>query len=171
MNNYRFFWPLAVLIFLSVSFTGCSMQPYGTAQGSGSLSSLEAYRMGRELPSGDSGPMKDIRFDFDRYSLTADSQDALKRNAEWLKKHPWAQVQIEGHADDRGTSEYNLALSAKRAEVAKDYLVALGVSPDRLSTVSYGEELPVCRERSEGCWEKNRRAHFPVVTAEVGSAS
>jgi peptidoglycan-associated lipoprotein len=114
--------------------------------------------------------MKDIQFDFDRYTLSADSQEVLQRNAEWLKDNPWAQVQIEGHADDRGTSEYNLALGAKRAEAAKAYLVAQGVSPERLSTISYGEELPVCRERAEGCWQRNRRAHSAIVTIEVGSA-
>lgn len=170
MDNHRFFWPLVGLICLTFSFAACSPQPYGMSQGLNSRSSLEAYRMGQELPSSQSGPMKDIQFDFDRYTLSADSQEILQRNAEWLKDNPWAQVQIEGHADERGTSEYNLALGAKRAEAAKDYLVAQGVSPERLSTISYGEELPVCREQVEGCWQRNRRAHSAIVTVELGSA-
>jgi peptidoglycan-associated lipoprotein len=171
MDNNRFFWPLVGLIFLTFSFAACSPQPYGTSQGSDSRSSLEAYRTGKDLPTGESGPMNDVLFAFDRYSLSPDSQEVLKRNAEWLKDNPWAQVQIEGHADERGTSEYNLALGAKRAEATKDYLVAQGVSPDRLSTISYGEELPVCRQNTEGCWQRNRRAHSAIVTVEVGSAT
>ena len=111
------------------------------------------------------------QFAFDRYTLSPYGQEVLKRNAEWLKDNPWAEVQIEGHADDRGTSEYNLALGAKRAEAAKDYLVALGVSPERLSTISYGEELPVCRDKVEGCWQRNRRAHSAIVTAEAESST
>ncbi len=88
----------------------------------------------------------------------------LKANAEWLKANPSARVEIEGHADERGTNEYNLALGAKRAQAAKDYLVTLGISAERLSTVSYGEETPVCREHTEGCWQRNRHDRFVVIT-------
>lgn len=171
MDNTRFFWPLAGLIFLTFSFTACSSGPVGTWLGSDSSSSLEAFRMGGKMPSGQSGPMNDIQFAFDSYALSSDSQEVLQSNAEWLRGNPWAQAQIEGHADERGTTGYNLALGAKRAEAAKDYLVTLGVSPDRLSTISYGEELPVCGEDSEMCWQKNRRAHSAIVTAEVESST
>jgi len=73
-------------------------------------------------------------------------------------------VEIEGHCDERGTVEYNLALGAKRAGAAKEYLVALGVAADRLSTISYGEELPLCTDHGEDCWQRNRRAHLVVVS-------
>lgn len=124
-------------------------------------SSLEALWQGKSpAPS----PLKDIYFDFDRYDLRADARVSLKANADWLKTNPSAKVQIEGHADERGTNEYNLALGAKRAQTAKDYLVTLGISAERLSTISYGEELPVCREHTEECWQRNRHDRFVVIT-------
>lgn len=129
-------------------------------------SSLEAARRGQApAPS----PLKDIFFDFDRYDLRADDREVLKANAGWLKANASARVEIEGHADERGTNEYNLALGAKRAQSAKDYLVTLGISKERLSTISYGEELPVCKENNEGCWQKNRRARFVVIPARPAS--
>ena len=78
-------------------------------------------------------------------------------------------MEIEGHCDERGTNEYNLALGAKRAQAAKDYLTTLGISKERLSTISYGEELPVCKEHNDECWQKNRRAHFVIVSARPAS--
>jgi peptidoglycan-associated lipoprotein len=87
----------------------------------------------------------------------------LRANADWLKKNSNARVEIEGHCDDRGTSEYNLALGAKRAQAAREYLVTLGVAAARLSTISYGEEIPVCKEATESCWQQNRRARFVIV--------
>ncbi|HXG51622.1 MAG TPA: peptidoglycan-associated lipoprotein Pal [candidate division Zixibacteria bacterium] len=126
-----------------------------------SASSLDALRRGEAAAE---GPLKDIHFAFDRYDLSPAARDILKANAAWLKANPSARVQIEGHCDERGTNEYNLALGAKRAEAAKNYLVSLGIAAGRLSTVSYGEEIPVCKEHNEGCWQKNRRARF-VVTA------
>ena len=116
-----------------------------------------------------SDALKDIHFDFDQYSLRSDARDTLKANAAWLKQNPSATVQIEGHCDDRGTNEYNLALGAKRAQAAKDYLVSLGVPSERLSTISYGEELPVCREQNEDCWQKNRRDRFVVASGRAPS--
>ncbi|MFQ5849259.1 MAG: peptidoglycan-associated lipoprotein Pal [Candidatus Binatia bacterium] len=136
-------------------------------------SSLEAFREGKEIPSAVPGslsePLKDIYFEFDRYTLRSDARVTLEANAEWLKANPSVRIEIEGHADERGTNEYNLALGARRAQSAKDYLVTLGVSPDRLSTISYGEELPVCREKTEECWQTNRRAHFVMITVRPSS--
>ena len=136
-------------------------------------SSLEAFRRGRELPSvpptSRSSALKDIQFDFDRYSLRPDARETLKGNAAWLNANPSARAEIEGHADERGTNEYNLALGARRAQATKEYLTTLGVSSDRLSTISYGEELPVCKEKTEGCWNKNRRVHFVITTVRPSS--
>lgn len=100
------------------------------------------------------------------YDLRADARATLKTNGEWLKANSAIRVQIEGHADERGTNEYNLALGTKRAQAAKDYLVTLGISAGRLSTISYGEEIPVCREPTEDCWQKNRRGRFVVSPAK-----
>jgi peptidoglycan-associated lipoprotein len=93
----------------------------------------------------------------------------LKGNAEWLKRNPAVRVAIEGHCDERGTNEYNLALGANRAQAAKDYLVTLGVAAERLSTISYGEEVPVCTEKTEDCWQRNRRDRFVVTSAPPAS--
>lgn len=110
-----------------------------------------------------SGPLKDVYFGYDRFDLSSDARAILKANADWLKANPSARVQIEGHCDERGTVEYNLALGSKRAQSAKDYLETLGIAAARLSVISYGEEIPVCRESTESCWEKNRRARFVVT--------
>ena len=128
-------------------------------------SSLDALQRGESTATPASSPLKDVYFDFDRYDLRADSREILKANSAWLKTNPSAQVQIEGHCDERGTTEYNVALGSRRAESVKDYLVTLGTSADRLSTISYGEEVPVCREQAEECWQKNRRVRFVVQPA------
>jgi peptidoglycan-associated lipoprotein len=110
-----------------------------------------------------SSPLKDVFFDFDRYDLSSDARGTLRANADWLKSNPSARVEIEGHCDERGTNEYNLALGAKRAQASRDYLATLGIAADRLSTTSYGEEIPVCREQTESCWKQNRRARFVMI--------
>lgn len=125
-------------------------------------SSLEALQRGESTATPASSPLKEIYFDFDRYDLRSDARETLKANAGWLKTNLSAIVQIEGHCDERGTTEYNLALGAKRAQAAKDYLVALGVAAERLSTISYGKELPACTEHTEACWQRNRRDRFVI---------
>ncbi len=132
-------------------------------------SSLEAQRKGETTATPASSPLKEVYFDFDKYDLRQDARETLKANSDWLKANSAARVEIEGHCDERGTSEYNLALGAKRAQAAKDYLVTLGVSADRLSTISYGEELPVCKEHTEECWQQNRRDRFVIITARPAS--
>jgi len=122
-------------------------------------SSLDANREGKPPAS---GPLKDVYFDFDQYNLRADARDTLKLNSGWLKNNAAAQVEVEGHCDERGTGEYNLALGAKRAQTAKDYLVTLGIPAGRISTISYGKELPICQEHTEECWQKNRHDRFVV---------
>ncbi len=105
---------------------------------------------------------EDIYFDFDKSTLTPAAQDSLLRKAEWLRENPDATVTIEGHCDERGTNEYNLALGDRRAESAKAFLADLGIDPARLTTISYGEERPVDPRSTEEAWAKNRRAHFVV---------
>jgi len=136
--------------------------PQAAAKSKAPASSLEARREGKAPAA---GPLKDIYFDFDRYDLKPDARATLKANADWLKANPSARAEIEGHCDERGTNEYNLALGAKRAQAARDYLITLGIAKERLSTKSYGEELPVCKEQNEGCWQKNRRDRFVVIPA------
>ena len=109
------------------------------------------------------GPLGDIYFNFDSAALSEKARATLRSNADWLKASAKARIQIEGHCDDRGTAEYNVALGAKRAQAAKDYLATLGVAANRMSTISYGEEIPVCKENNEDCWAKNRRARFVVA--------
>jgi len=137
-------------------------QPVPVPGSAPSTSSLEAFQRGESTATPASSPLKEVYFDFDRYDLRADARETLKANGEWLKANPAAVVEIEGHCDERGTNEYNMALGAKRAQAAMDYLTTLGVAATRLSTISYGEELPVCTERTEECWAKNRRDRFVI---------
>ncbi|MCY4442077.1 MAG: peptidoglycan-associated lipoprotein Pal [Deltaproteobacteria bacterium] len=139
---------------------GQSLAP-GLGQGS-----LEALKQG--TPPAE-GVLADVYFAFDRSELEAEARDLLQRNSDWIKQNPEVSIEIEGHADNRGTNEYNLALGARRAQAVKDYLVTLGNAPDRLSTISYGEELPVCGVDTEECWHKNRRAHFVVRAQKPAS--
>ncbi len=103
---------------------------------------------------------EDIYFEFDKSTLTPMAQENLTRKAGWLRANPSATATIEGHCDDRGTNEYNLALGDRRADSAKAFLVDLGIAASRLTTISYGEERPLCMQQTEECWAKNRRGHF-----------
>ena len=131
-------------------------------------SSLDALRRGESGKTPAGSPLKEIYFDFDRYDLSGDARATLRHAGDWLRSNSAPRVEIEGHCDERGTNEYNLALGAKRAQAAKDYLVSLGVASERLSTISYGEEIPVCRENSETCWQRNRRDRFVVLAPKPG---
>jgi peptidoglycan-associated lipoprotein len=128
-----------------------------------SASSLDSLQSGRSTATPASSPLKDALFGFDRYELSDDARAALKTNAEWLKANPSARVQIEGHCDERGAEDYNMALGAKRAQAAMEFIATLGIPKNRLATVSYGEEVPSCKEHAETCWEKNRRARFVIA--------
>jgi peptidoglycan-associated lipoprotein len=105
----------------------------------------------------------DVYFDYDEASLSDDARSKLARNADLLRGAPQFSLTIEGHCDERGTNEYNLALGERRANAARDYLASLGVAGDRMRTISYGEERPVCTESEESCWSQNRRAHMVVT--------
>ena len=106
--------------------------------------------------------LEDIHFDFDKSAIRPDAKAVLEKHAKWLQANPKVKIQIEGHCDDRGTNEYNLALGERRAQATKRVLVAMGIEAKRLSTISYGEERPFCIEQEENCYAKNRRAHFVV---------
>ena len=106
--------------------------------------------------------LKDVFFEFDKYDIRAEDAKTLDANATWLKANAENLVLIEGHCDERGTNEYNLALGERRAKAAMNYLVSQGVQANRITIISYGEERPLCNEKNESCWSKNRRAHFLV---------
>lgn len=170
-------------LIVSIAVVGCSStkkktgatpasKPGVTDEGLAREGSLERYRRtgspegeeGRRGGEGEEGgPLRDIRYAFDSHELDEASRTDLRDNAAWLKDRRAVKIEVEGHCDERGTVEYNLALGAKRARAAKDYLAALGVAADRMSTISYGEELPLCHDHDENCWERNRRAHFVVL--------
>ncbi|MGH7828038.1 MAG: peptidoglycan-associated lipoprotein Pal [Candidatus Binatia bacterium] len=125
---------------------------------------MEAIARGLAAVTPPGAALQDIYYDFDSPDLRDDAQQILKQNGEWMKAHPNARVEIEGHCDDTGSAEYNLALGAKRAQIAKEFLVNQGVEANRLVTISYGKEAPACFEQTEDCRLKNRRARFVVFT-------
>ncbi len=108
-------------------------------------------------------PLQMIHFDFDKYNIREDAKPVLEKNAEWLRKHSTVKILIEGHCDERGTEEYNLALGEKRAKATMNYLVALGISPSRIKTISYGKSMPLDTGHNEIAWAKNRRAQFVII--------
>jgi peptidoglycan-associated lipoprotein len=112
--------------------------------------------------TGEGGPLADIHFEYDSAALTDQARSTLEKHALWLQNHRDAKVIVEGHCDERGTVEYNLALGEKRARAVRDYLANLGVGSDRLRTASYGKERPLDATSSAAAWAANRRAHFGV---------
>lgn len=181
MSQWRLRAATITLLLISTLLTGCprsqdELDPDAAGQagetdvfgeeGVTSGGSLDRWRRGEDAAGGtgaggeSGGPLSDIFFAFDSFDITEEMREALRRNGEWLRENGNVRVEIEGHTDERGTVEYNLALGAKRARAAKEYLVALGISPSRLSTISYGEELPVCYDANESCFSRNRRVHF-----------
>lgn len=111
------------------------------------------------------GYLKDVFFDFDKFDIRADQRDPLSANAEWMKKYPSVKIRVEGHCDERGTAQYNMALGEKRANAVKEYLATLGIDAGRIETVSFGKERPFAAGHDEDAWAQNRRGHF-VVTAK-----
>ena len=150
-----------------VNQEGCSRKPKGAGE---EMVGVENGRKVRRRPIGEDeyarrgvSPLQTVYFDFDRADIRPEMRTVLQRNAEWLRRNPRVKVSIEGHCDERGTEEYNMALGQRRAEAAKNYLVSLGISSNRLSTISYGEERPADTGHSETAWAKNRRAEFSIV--------
>ena len=107
--------------------------------------------------------VQDAYFDLDKSDLREDARSALTKDAEFLRSYPQAHISIEGHCDERGSTEYNLGLGQRRAEAAKNFLISLGISGDRIETTSWGKERPFCTEHNEECWQQNRRAHFVLA--------
>jgi peptidoglycan-associated lipoprotein len=166
------------MLLVALAFLGCSSKknqpgaggPGGLGSaggmgesglGAGGGSSLTKLQKGT-LGEGDQGPLKDIHFGYNDYTIQPQDNDILRANADWLQQNRKTGVQVEGHCDERGSEEYNIALGAKRAQAAKDYLQTLGINADRISTISYGKELPLCTDNTEDCWSQNRRDHFAV---------
>jgi len=141
-----------------------SLSGTATPAAARSLSSMEAISRGVAAVTPPGAPLKDVYYQFDSVELESEAIEVLKKNAEWLKANPKARVEVEGHCDDVGSAEYNLALGAKRAQTAKDFLVNQGVATERLVTISYGKEAPACFEPTEECRVRNRRARFVIFT-------
>ena len=104
--------------------------------------------------------VRDAYFDFNKADIRSDARDALGKTADFLRNYPQIRVTIEGHCDERGSTEYNLALGDRRASAVKQYLISLGISADRLNTVSFGKEKPFCMQSTDDCYQQNRRGHF-----------
>lgn len=109
-----------------------------------------------------------VHFGYDKSDINDEARTVLQRQAAWLQRYPQVRVTVEGHCDERGTREYNLALGARRANAVKEFLTSLGVSQARVDTISYGKERPVCSDSSDGCWAQNRRG---VTTITAGASS
>ncbi len=160
-------WCLALTLLLVVPLGGAckkkGLRPgEGAAGGAGAgigeegLGGSSLERAKRGLGPEENGILKDVHFGFDRYDLDSEGRDILGRNVEWLRQNPRA-------AAVAVTLEYNLALGAKRAKTVKDYLVTQGIAADRVSTISYGKELPLCHDENDTCWARNRRVHAVVL--------
>ncbi len=107
--------------------------------------------------------VQDAYFDLDKADIRTDARNALTATAQFLRSYPQIKVTLEGHCDERGSTEYNLALGDRRAQAAKDFLVAAGIAADRIQTVSYGKERPFCMDHNDACWQQNRRGHFVMA--------
>jgi len=140
--------------------------PAPTPRDTNQIPERSRYQVIRDTPIDEidkMGLLGDVYFDFDKAELRENDKATLTRNGETLKELDYLILTIEGHADERGTIEYNLALSDRRARLAYDYLIGIGIAPNRIKAVAYGKEIPVCSESNEDCWQRNRRAHFAVT--------
>ena len=148
----------------TMPFMPPDMQSFGRDNSTRSVPAGEALSRGVAAVTPPGAALQDVYYEFDSINLRGDAEETLKQNAEWMKANPSARIEVEGHCDDIGSDEYNLALGAMRAQIARDFLVNQGVPADRLVTISYGKEAPACFEQTEECRIKNRRARFVVFT-------
>ena len=128
------------------------------------LSEAELFRRKSLSDLNGEHPLGDAFFDYNQNTLREDAKQALQRDAQWLAKWTQTVIRVDGHCDERGSAEYNLALGDRRAEVVKEYLASLGVGANRIQTRSLGKEAPFCREEGESCWSQNRRGHFEITS-------
>ncbi len=163
---------IVLLVSASLALGGCSARKGGwfgrsseepppapiDEQGIAAKPSIEQFEETGAVATG--GSYRDVHFAFDSDRLDDLATEDLRYNAGLLQTSAAGGVEIEGHCDERGSSEYNLALGSRRARAVRDALIGMGIAADRVSTVSYGEELPLCKEQNESCWATNRRAHF-----------
>jgi peptidoglycan-associated lipoprotein len=151
----------------STTYIATAIGPGGTATASASVNvSVPSAAVATPQPSLEELFTKEVRdafFDYDKASIRDDARSALSSTAEFLRSYPSVGIVIEGHCDERGSTEYNVALGDRRSGAAKDFLVSQGVTPDRIQTVSYGKERPFCTQENESCWQENRRAHFRMA--------
>ncbi len=172
-------WGLAILAAGTIFAAGCASKPRPTATPEEQRLALEGWDIPLDpLTEGiafveptaeDALILQTIYFDFDRSEIKPEGQEVLEGIAAWMLDRPETRLKIEGHCDERGTKEYNMALGERRALSVRTHLIGLGVAPHRLHTVSYGEEAPVCRESTEECWARNRRAEFLVDYGEAAT--
>ncbi|MEN6376207.1 MAG: peptidoglycan-associated lipoprotein Pal [Smithella sp.] len=162
---------IIVLVFSLSMFVGCAEKKAVVKEGAsqevtskGALTGEQAVKEGAEqaAKAAVEDVIKDIYFDFDKSNIRPDAREVLKTNADWFLKNSNVSIIIEGHCDERGTAEYNMALGQRRADEAKKYLVNLGVNGSTLKTISYGKERPIDPGHDEEAWAKNRRDHFVV---------
>jgi peptidoglycan-associated lipoprotein len=162
--------PVVLALCMLVALGGACAHKKGAGEGEGGvgtgeegLGSGSLDRAKRGLGPEENGILKDVHFGFDSAEIDAGERAVLSQNVDWLRSNGRAKVELEGHCDSRGTIEYNLSLGAKRAKGVKDAIVGMGIAPDRVSTISYGKELPLCQEESDACWARNRRVHFVIL--------
>jgi peptidoglycan-associated lipoprotein len=189
MNRKRMVW-IALLPLVGLLVAGCPKKKPQAAPEQIAMETKQVQPPTQEMPAEPTAPAMDqtehnplesedlrvvneeaqrqgfaanVYFDFDKSELKPEAREGLAANAEFLRNHPEFVLIVEGHCDERGTNEYNLALGERRANAAKDYLTSLGVAAGRLNTISYGEERPVCTQSDESCWSQNRRAHMVIT--------
>jgi len=165
-------WLAAFCAVVTVFTAGCASKPKPTATPDEQMAGLEGWDIPLDpltegIAFGEPNPedaliLKPVYFDFDKSDIREDGRVVLEGISAWMMEKPEARLKIEGHCDERGTKEYNLALGERRALSVRSYLTGLNVNPQRLHTISYGEEMPVCTEATEECWAQNRRAQFLV---------
>ena len=165
-------WRVALIVAVVVPLAGaCKKKTARPGEGAGAGAGLGEEGLGgsslerakRGLGPEEDGILGDVHFGYDSYEIEPTERSVLSRNVSWLQQNPRARVELEGHCDSRGTIEYNLGLGARRAKAVKDALVGQGIAADRLSTISYGKELPLCQDESEECWARNRRVHGVIL--------
>jgi peptidoglycan-associated lipoprotein len=161
-----------LLCVFAIALSGCPSKKGGAgagedgAGGLGTEEGLSGSSLSRVQRGGspeEDGILKDIHFGYDSAEIESGERGRLDQNVAWLRDNPRAKIELEGHCDSRGTIEYNLGLGAKRAKAVKDALVGQGIGADRISTISYGKELPLCQDESESCWGRNRRVHSVIL--------